>query len=174
MGTKDRLADRFNAIPMTLDGTAYMVNAVHGEDGQTLPLGPDRDAIRWLQDNLDGSPVVLEAHGEQYHWNARISSYTGLPTVLGWPWHQIQQRQGYRDQIAQRAADVAEIYNTADPEKAQELLNRYDIAYVILGELERIYYNQAGLSKFPEMARLKLLQQVYSRNGVVIYRTSTQ
>jgi len=172
MGTKTRLADRFNAGPWTLDGAAYMADAVHSEKDQTLPLGQDLEAIRWLQDNVEGSPVVLEAHGDQYHWNARIANYTGLPTVLGWPWHQIQQRLGYRDEIPRRASHVAEIYNTTDVERAQELMWRYDISYVVLGELERIYYQDPGLRKFPIMAEQGLLREVYSGGGVVIYHTT--
>ena len=186
LGTSDRLADRdmnsglanglhfLNATPFTLDGTAYMANAEHTENRQTFDLAPDLEAIRWLQDNVDGSPVVLEAHGAQYRWNARIANYTGLPTVLGWPWHQIQQRFGYRGEINQRASDVAEIYNTIEADRAEELLRRYDVSYVILGELERIYYSEPGLSKFPQMAEQGLLRQVYSRDGVVIYRTAWQ
>ena len=149
MGTKVRLSDRFNITPLTLDGTAFMENAAHVEDGQTFGLGPDLEAIRWLQDNVEGSPVILEAHNEQYHWSARIANYTGLPTVLGWPWHQIQQRLDYREEIPRRAADVAEIYNTTQMTRAEELLRRYDVAYVVVGELERIYYGKQGLSKFP-------------------------
>ena len=174
MGTKDRLADRFNVTPLTLDGTAFMENAVHVEDGQTFALGPDLEAIRWLQDNVEGSPVILEAHNEQYRWSSRIANYTGLPTVLGWPWHQIQQRLDYREEIPRRAADVAEIYNTTRLPRAEELLRRYDVAYVVVGELERIYYSKPGLRKFPQMVEQCLLRQVYSNNGVVIYRTAWQ
>ena len=174
MGTKVRLSDRFNITPLTLDGTAFMENAAHVEDGQTFGLGPDLEAIRWLQDNVEGSPVILEAHNEQYHWSARIANYTGLPTVLGWPWHQIQQRLDYREEIPRRAADVAEIYNTTQMTRAEELLRRYDVAYVVVGELERIYYGKQGLSKFPHMIEQGLLRQVYSNNGVVIYRTTWQ
>ena len=174
MGTKDRLADRFNDAPLTLDGAAFMENAVHFERDQRLELGRDLEAIRWLQDNVEGSPVILEAHSVQYRWGARIATYTGLPTVLGWPWHQMQQRFAYRGEIPRRATDVAEIYNTNGITRAEELLRRYDVAYVVVGELERIYYSEAGLSKFSQMAEQGLLRRVYSNRGVVIYRTTWQ
>ena len=174
MGTKVRLADRFNDGPLTLDGTAYMENAVHVEKERTLKLGPDLEAIRWLQDNVQGSPVILEAHNLQYHWGARMSAYTGLPTVLGWPWHQTQQRFGYRGEIPRRASDVAEIYNTTGTDRAEELLRRYDVAYVVVGELERIYYTEPGLHKFSLMVDQGSLRQVYNNRGVIIYRTAWQ
>ena len=174
MGTKARLADRFNETPLTLDGTAYMENALHVEQDQKFELAPDLQAMRWLQDNVAGSPVILEAHNEQYRWSGRMAAYTGLPTVLGWPWHQTQQRLGYMEQIPRRAADVAEIYNTTGIARAEEILRRYDVAYVVVGELERIYYREAGLRKFSEMAELGLLRQVYCNLGVVIYRTACE
>ena len=93
---------------------------------------------------------------------------------MGWPWHQIQQRLDYREEIPRRAADVAEIYNTTRLPRAEELLRRYDVAYVMVGELERIYYSKPGLRKFPQMVEQCLLRQVYSNNGVVIYRTAWQ
>ena len=65
LGTRDRLEDRFNDLPPTLDGTDYMAHAEHWERGEFFTLWHDYQAIRWLQDNVEGSPVVLEAHMEQ-------------------------------------------------------------------------------------------------------------
>ena len=170
LGTRARLADRFEPAPLTLDGTAYMNTATHSELEQPFPLEPDLRAIEWLQDNVEGSPVILEAHGDQYRWNARISIYTGLPTVLGWPWHQIQQRTDYSAQVGERARDVATIYNTNDLQLAGELLQRYQVEYIVIGELERIYYDAPGLEKFLTMEQRGQLRRVYESNGVLIFR----
>lgn len=172
MGTKARLGDRFNDTRLTLDGMAYMESAVHVEQDEKLELAPDLEAIRWLQDHVQGSPVVLEAHNEQYRWSARIATYTGLPTVLGWPWHQTQQRFAYRGEIPRRASDVAEIYNTTVTSRAEELLRRYDVSYVVVGKLERIYYSEPGIHKFSLMVEQGLLREVFSNHAVVIYRTA--
>ena len=170
LGTRARLADRFEPAPLTLDGTAYMKTATHSEMQQPFQLEPDLRAIEWLQDNVEGSPVVLEAHGDQYRWNGRISIYTGLPTVLGWPWHQIQQRTGYDGQVTDRARDVATVYNTNDPQLASELLKRYRVEYVVIGELERIYYEAPGLAKFLTMEQSGQLRLVYESDGVQVFR----
>jgi uncharacterized membrane protein len=172
MGTRERLSDRFAPTPLTLDGAAYMAEAVHREAGQPLTLKWDLEAIRWLQDHVSGSPVVLEAHQDQYHWTARISSYTGLPTVLGWPWHQIQQRTPYEAEIRARAAAIAELYNTPDPRRAEALLRRYEVAYVVVGEVERAYYSPQGLAKFEEMVRIGSARLVYQNPGVKIFQTA--
>ena len=170
LGTRARLADRFEPAPLTLDGTAYMNTATHRELEQPFQLEPDLRAIEWLQDNVEGSPVILEAHGDQYRWNARISIYTGLPTVLGWPWHQIQQRTDYSAQVGERARDVATIYNTNDLQLAGELLQRYQVEYIVIGDLERIYYDAPGLEKFLTMEQSGQLRRVYESNGVLIFR----
>ena len=170
MGTQVRVADRFNDGPLTLDGTAYMQQAVHRELDEPVNLKWDLEAIQWLQDNVVGSPVVLEAHNDQYHWSGRIATYTGLPTVLGWPWHQIQQRMGYDYTVQDRAVRVKEIYETADLQRAQSLLNEYNVEYVVVGELERIYYSPEGVGKFEELSATGSVERVYQNEGVSIYR----
>ena len=169
-GTKDRLADRFLDTPLTLDGTAYMNAARHFESERPLTPRWDLEAIEWLQDNVAGSPVVLEAHGPQYHWNSRIANYTGLPTVLGWPWHQTQQRMGYHQGVDERVRHVGYIYNTTDSELAGELLRLYRVEYIVIGELERVYYDEQGIHKFLLWEDDGRLVRVFENAGVIIYR----
>ena len=171
LGTRDRLDDRFAELPPTLDGTAYMAVAQHWEREEVFPLVWDYQAIRWLQDNVEGSPVVLEAHMDQYRWGGRISNYTGLPTILGWPWHQIQQRLGYQQQVYERSAHVRLAYETTSIEIAEELLRHYGVAYVVVGELERLNYPAEGLAKFEAMAESGMLRKVYENEGTTIFRT---
>jgi YYY domain-containing protein len=170
LGTRARISDRFSDGPFTLDGTAYLNTAVHLEEGQMLQLRSDLAGIRWLEENVKGSPVVLEAHHEQYHWSARISSHTGLPTVIGWPWHQIQQRNAYAGTISQRARDVAEMYNSTDLDRTRQLLGLYQVQYVVVGELERAYYSAEGTGNFELLVEKGLAQLVFDGVGIKIYR----
>ena len=170
LGSRARIDNRFVVTPATLDGTAYMELAVHQEKSQAFELKWDGEAIRWLQDNVTGSPVVLEAHNESYRWGPRISSYTGLPTVLGWPWHQMQQRWDYQYAIQNRAEDIREIYNTTSVARAEELLKRYEVTYIVIGDLERIYYDDAGLDKFSDLAEIGRINQVFQNDRVSIYQ----
>ncbi len=169
LGTRARLSNRFDTQTVTLDGADYMTRAVHWDDDQPIELRWDYDAIMWLQDHVRGSPVVLEAHNEQYHWSSRIANYTGLPTVLGWPWHQIQQRMRYDYAVRDRISDVEEIYSTSDVGRALELLRQYEVEYVVVGQLERAYYPQRGLGKFDEMVEEGLARVAYENGGVQIY-----
>ena len=176
LATPVRIADRFNATPLTLDGEAWMSRAeYHPPDwcadkpGAPIDLQWDYDAIRWLQDNAVGTPVILEAHGRQYCWNSRFSQYTGLPTVIGWPWHQTQQRND-GDAVRQRGQDVATIYNTLRQQTALDLLAEYGITYIVVGDLERIYYLPDGIAKFDAMARERMLELAYANEGTRIYQ----
>ncbi|MBI2886385.1 MAG: glycosyltransferase family 39 protein [Chloroflexi bacterium] len=167
--TPVRVADRFLALPPTLDGMAYMSQAEYRDEGRLVPLQWDYEAIQWLREKVPGSPVVLEAVTPIYRWGSRVSIYTGLPTVLGWDWHQSQQRWGYREEIEVRKQDVAAIYSTPSEARALELLRQYGVRYVYVGPVERLYYPDVGLSKFAAMAQRGHLRQVYTNPGVTVY-----
>ena len=171
-GTQARLRDRFNVLPLTLDGTAYMAEAGYTfDDGRgSEELRWDYDAIQWLRgESIRGSPVVLEGQGQLYRsLHGRVSIYTGLPTVLGWDNHQSQQR-GYGPVIGERIEDIRRIYSTTDREEALELLDKYRVEYIYVGELERHYYTERGLDKLDGMVGTDL-ELVYTNPGVQIYR----
>ncbi len=175
MATRGKLSDRMRpeVPPPTLDGMAYMLYAEHFEEGSSFPMADDYRMIRWIQDNIVGSPVIAEGRMGEYHWGSRISIYTGLPAILGWNWHQRQQRT-IHPQVTQfvwdRERDVETLYTTLDPNEAMTILNRYGVDYVIIGDLERILYPSAGLGKFEDMARAGLLEEVYRYGDNVIYR----
>ncbi len=151
LGSRARLADRFEVLPLSNDGMAFTEVATYGDQGQPFPLKWDAAAIRWLQENLQGSPVILEANTPYYRWGARVSVYTGLPTVLGWEWHQTQQRKDYGWALEERRNDVTTIYTTPLPGEALELLRRYQVSLVYVGPVERAYYSPGGLEKFERM-----------------------
>ena len=169
--TPVRLADRFEALPPTADGMAYMEHAEvrDPERAGAIRADADRAAIAWLLRNVTGSPVVLEASVPPYRWGARIAKYTGLPAVLGWDWHQKQQRGDFAWMVDERLGDVRTIYNDPSPEVALKLLQRYDVKYVYVGGLERAYYDALGLQKFENMVSSGDFKVAYDENEVIIY-----
>ena len=173
MGTQDRLRDRFNTGKVTLNGLAYMEDAVQIEQGESIRLVHDLLAINWLQRNVKGSPVIVEGLTDLYHLGNRVSINTGLPTVIGWDWHQRQQRVGYADAVTRRRADVNRIYTSTDPDDAIRLMRKYDAKYLYLGELERVQYPEEGLAKFSAMEALGL-HPVYINDEVTIYELAGQ
>ena len=128
--------------PASLDGMDYMRYASrYFELNRQLDLAEDYEAIRWLQENVQGTPVIAEANAPEYRWGSRYTIYTGLPGVLGWRWHQSQQRVAANgDQVNERLFDTTDFYLTDDLNQANAFLEKYAVQYVMVGQLERTYY----------------------------------
>jgi uncharacterized membrane protein len=125
-----------------------------------------------MQRNIEGSPVIAEAHSSNPYRSigSRVSMYTGLPTIVGWDWHQRQQRALMPSHlVTDRIADVNALYNTTDINDALEILDRYDVSFIYAGPLETAYYHPQGILKFEEMASQGLLREVYRNSGVTIF-----
>jgi uncharacterized membrane protein len=139
--------------------------------GEEYDLKWDLEAIHWLLDNVVGSPVILEGHAPEYRWGARYAINTGLPTVLGWNWHQRQQRAAASDQeVWARAKDIDYIYNEPIPALIDPLLDKYHVRYIVVGPLERAYYTPTGLGKFEQMVQEGKLRTAFRSEGVTIYQ----
>jgi YYY domain-containing protein len=98
----------------------------------------DAAAIRYLQSAPLG--VVAEAIGGSYSYHARISTHTGLPTVLGWSWHEYQWR-GDWSAHGTRETDIQALYEAPDWDNARAIIDRYQIRYIVVGLLERTTYD---------------------------------
>ncbi|MGB2957012.1 MAG: DUF2298 domain-containing protein [Anaerolineales bacterium] len=167
---KDRMASN---APHTLDGMTFMQFALYADLNTTIDLSQDYDAIRWMQDNVEGSPVIVEANQVEYHWATRYTVYTGLPGVVGWNWHQRQQRTTTpHEWVFSRVEDVNLFYDTTDLGFAQDFLEKYGVQYIILGQLERANYLAEGIEKF-KAAEGILWTLVYHDQETTIYQTLT-
>ena len=166
LASKGKIGLRFADLPLSLDGMQFMDYAQYVDDGRDLNLPADANAIRWLQENVAGTPVVLEGRSPVYRWGSRIAIYTGLPTVLGWDVHESQQRTGYSGMIQERIGDVERAYASTSVQDAQAVLRKYQVRYIVIGGLEHKYYPDAGLQKFASMPGLRL---AYDADGVQIY-----
>jgi YYY domain-containing protein len=172
--TPNKMSDRWaQAQSPGLNGADYMLVAEYGIPPYQLKW--DHEAIQWLQDHVRGTPVVAEAGSgllnvPLYQWGSRISINTGLPTIIGWDWHQRQQRSSLPGWVIdRRLEDVSTLYQTVDQVMAQDILNRYNVKYVVLGDLERATYAPEGLAKFDRMAVEGLLKVVFKNEGTTIY-----
>jgi Chlor_Arch_YYY domain len=135
---------------VSLDGMQYMDKLHHD----------DYEAVLWLNRHAKGQPVILEANGDSYSDYDRISIATGLPTVQGWYVHEWLWR-GNTDVVNQRVYEVDTVYESDDPKATRDVLRKYNIQYVIIGELER--------NKFKNIKPNKLL----SLGKVVFHSGST-
>jgi uncharacterized membrane protein len=179
IATNQKMTDRWPDIqnpPHTLDGAAFMLGvassspagsqpAIYNDDNRLLNLGKDYAAIVYMQNYIVGSPVIVEGHTEEYRWGSRFSIYTGLPSVVGWSWH-VRQQDSLLDgaNVDKRIDDVNNFYNTGDIQAAQDFLKQYQVKYIIVGDLERAYYDPGGIAKFREMVNQGLLQIVFGNS----------
>jgi YYY domain-containing protein len=179
---KDRMTD---SAPHTLDSMTYMDFATYNERGTELDLSADYRAILWMQDHVKGSPVIAEApsSGIQYEWLNRFSIYTGLPDVIGWEWHQIQQRLMFSDTVRARGLEEDAFYQTTDIQASLDFIHKYNVRYIIVGQLEHAKYlpggpfdfvpagSPDGLAKF-EQYDGKYWHSVYRDGTTVIYEVN--
>lgn len=174
-GTRARQQARFGDTPLTLNGFAFFQHGVFTEpradgttaDDVTFRLDEDLPLIQWLRRNVEGSPVIVEAVGPLYRWTGRISEYTGLPAVIGWDWHQIQQRTDYAPLVQQRRTEVQRFYTDPSTDFAERFLRKYNVQYVIVGTEERVHGTEPGLAK---LAAIPALSEVFRDGPNVIYR----
>jgi len=176
MGGMAKIRDRMDGEqPITLDGMKYMESAVYDWKGP-MDLSQDYRAILWLQENVgvvnqEGSPVIVEANlRDLYRWGSRFSIYTGLPSVVGWEWHQQQQRAiNPGAWVSNRIAEVDGFYSTVNIETALEFMRKYDVKFIIVGQLERNIYPALGLEKFKKYNGL-YWDEVYRDEDTLIYQ----
>jgi uncharacterized membrane protein len=147
-------------------------------DDARIRFAEDRAVIDWFNREVPGSPVVAEASIGPYRCNgSRISIGTGLPTIIGWERHLEQQRPG--DDLAGRVEDVGRLYRSADPREKERILRRYDVDYVVVGELERRYPvadetcqatgSAAGVEAFEPMVG-STLEVAFAAGATRVYR----
>jgi uncharacterized membrane protein len=168
-GTMGKVRDRWILeAPRTLDSMTFMNYAQYDDFGVRMDLSEDYRAIRWMQDNVQGSPVIVEGNCPEYRWCTRFTIYTGLPGVVGWNWHQRQQRAFMPHWVEERVASISNFYNALDVEDAREFLDQYDVRYIVVGQLERAAYTPEGVAKFARFDGT-YWEQVYSDANTVIY-----
>ena len=176
-GTAGKIRDRWILeAPRTLDSITFMNYANYDDFGQRLDLREDYRAIRWMQENVKGSPVIVEANCPEYHWCTRYTIYTGLPGVVGWNFHQRQQRAFNSTWVEARVAEIGTFYSAMDGNAARDFLKKYDVSYIIVGQLERAAYKSEdfgnGLFKFEEFDGM-YWDEVYRDGNTVIYEVKS-
>lgn len=130
---------------------------------------PDKDrnsAIAWINKNIKGQPVILEAYGDSYTEANQLSAYTGLPTVMGWQTHEWLWRtsktvtDSYGKIVRPRQIDVETMYNFTNEANAIALFEKYRVEYIAVGKFEK--------TKFPALneAKIKAL-------GDIAFKTDT-
>ncbi len=196
-GTPARLAQRMPSPPTNagLDSFAWMATGTVPADqfnnsgsGEPVAFAGDLALIHWLNDTVRGTPVIAEASIGPYRGNgSRISSATGLPTIIGWERHEEQQR-GPLPILPTRVEDVRRIYTSTEARAVQDVLDRYHVRYIVVGDVERKtklgggqigaardgepYASPAGLATLGRMADEGMLRVAWQSGSTLLYEVT--
>jgi len=132
----------------TLDGSAYL----------TYDHPADAAAIAFLRNRTD-IPCIIEAAKNEHSYYSRVSSFTGIPTEVGWLFNEFLWRGNPDNWYFQRMGDIRKIYES--PDLAVPLMDRYGCRYLYVGPLEGETYNLS----LPRTG----LKPIYAGNGVLIF-----
>jgi uncharacterized membrane protein len=139
--------------------------------GNPIELKHDYEAIRWLQNNVTGTPIIAEAKiGYYREGGMRVAAYTGLPSILG-GLHQNEQRYG--SQISSRDLLVNEFWYTPVPERVLQLMDELNISYVYIGQIERATYGSSVEDKFQQLQQQGHLDLVFENDQTKIYKRNS-
>lgn len=147
---------------LTLDGSIYV----------KYQNTADYETIKWINKNEKKRVILVEAVGSAYSYFGRISSNTGMGNIINWETHQWTWRFKYPENVKDykellknrsinhisdliniRQNDVKKIYESLDIENTKELLKRYKVKYVYIGDLEKQNYNVQE-SKFYQIGKV--------------------
>jgi YYY domain-containing protein len=171
LGIPARVADRFAPSPPvgTLHGLRFMQDAVYTTEVSPFPISLrfDYPAIQWLNHNIRGPVTLAELPMGYYReYGMRAASNTGLPMVVG-GLHQEEQRYGWL--VGDRRAEMMDFFTTPDVQRALTYINKYDIDYIYLGQLEQAQISMRGdgqgLAKFTQLAEAGALEKVFEIQG---------
>lgn len=124
-------------------------------------------AIEWLQQAPTGAmaEAVADTGGSYTTYNI-VSTFSGMPAVLGWVGHEAQWRGGY-EEIGNRQADIRTLYSTNDWQNALDVINQYNIRYIYVGDVEYRTYSVME-AKFEQY-----LDLVFASDTVRIYEVAS-
>ena len=170
-----------------LDGTAYLKTYTCQFEycDDDVPLGDYYACIEWFNNNVEGTPVICEAYGSSYTDKCIVSAYTGLPTVFGWMTHEWlwryhgivdkatdtlksdPQNDVFNNYITPRHKDIDTIYLSGNPQQVQQIINKYGIEYIIIGNLEMYSYYADNNNTFAQLGEV-----VFSSGNLNVYKVT--
>ena len=149
---------------LTLDGGLDFV----GQD--------DYNVVMCLRD-IVGRDEVVVAEAEKHTYRAsygRVGSLAGIPVLANWLGHQTQWRgTGYGEAVGSRRQDLITLYEDQRLDIIQDVIDKYDIDYIMFGATERLDHGADGeikfLDNFPvvcESGNSRIYSAAFSRSTV--------
>ena len=148
-------------------------------------LVPYMACVNWFNENVEGSHVICEAYGDSYTDGCIISAYTGNPTVFGWQTHEWlwrfhgivnkdtdllesdPEKDVWKLYITPRHNDVDILYLSSNPSDVQAIINKYQIEYIIVGDLERHKYGYDNSNVFAKLGNV-----IFQYEDLMVYKVT--
>jgi uncharacterized membrane protein len=145
----------------------------------------DWKTVQFINQNIHERTIIAEAVLDSYTEGTRITSFSGMITPMGWPTHEWTWRfegkeaeklitdenpnptnieTGYTP-IAKVKEDIDILYNTNDPTQARQIIYKYGIQYIYVGELERNTYKDLDDKKFENFSVI-----IFKSNNSRLYK----
>ena len=181
-----RLIARIIIVTAAVGGAFYPIHAVQdyylgNKNEQTLSVAQwmqwqepgDYAVVDYINRAMRVRKVIAEAVGDSYTNHARIASYTGMITPMGWMTHEWTWRfhlpaEGSNDTgwdaVAAVSGDIRALYETSDSAEALRVIEKYNIDYVYAGKMERAAYPNLQEEKFTRLGSL-----VFETDGGRLY-----
>ncbi|NWJ98524.1 MAG: hypothetical protein HXX20_22465 [Chloroflexi bacterium] len=137
----------------------------------------DYAAILWLRQQAERDPAfrapILEVAGAYFSEAARVSTFSGFPTLMGWADVHEKIWRIYDPLLEIEVAhrfDLAHsyLYSTDDLAETERILKSYNIKYVFVGALERSLKGE-GVTETQLHKFAKFMRVVYDKDNVQIY-----
>lgn len=117
---------------------------------------PERHAAAWLAARAGDGVNLIEAEekkGGDYTEYTRYAHATGLSGVIGPQAHSFQWGVGW-DQVMSRKEDTRAFYTTEDAAQAEAILRKYNVKYIVCGQMERTEYGDEAVARVEGRMRI--------------------
>jgi uncharacterized membrane protein len=135
------------------------------------------NSVQWLKSIADTKPVILEANKPGELFTGSVAAYSGISTVLGWYNDQLMAYgSNMENELQDRQSDIDYIYKEVDKSKVLNLIRKYNISYIYVGEVESSLYSRECLDNFITIADIAFqsnehkVSRIYKLRGYSSYR----
>ena len=127
-------------------------------------LYAEMSAIHVIREDGREHVRILEAAGESYQPDCKVSVMTGACTYAGWGVHEWMWR-GSWDVVGLRFTELGHFYQDGDPVYCRDFVNLHQIDYIFVGPRECAKY-AVDLSGFSDLGE----EIILSEDGYRLYR----
>ncbi len=90
--------------------------------------------------------MLLQGVGPSYGPGSVLAAASGVPTLLGWPGHELQWRPGV--EFGDRQAAVERIYREGATEQTLALARAFGVTHIFAGRLEAQLFGDDVAARF--------------------------